>query len=83
MFWISGGEVYVKNFDEKSKFYINAVTPEFLKDAFGLHVLPSHLTSSGGMIVPINSIWLMPNETYTMSEDEHDIHEKEKRALGE
>ena len=54
-----------------------------MKDAFDLHVLPKHLTSSDGEIVPINSIWLKPNETYTLNDHEHDKHEKEKRALGE
>ena len=77
------GKIYIKNFDENSKFDINAVTPELLKDAFDLHVLPKHLTSSDGEIVPINSMRLKPNETYTLNDHEHDKHEKEKRALGE
>ena len=48
-----------------------------MKAAFGLHVMPSHLKSAGGIIVPINSLQLIPNETYTL--DGHDTHERESR----
>ena len=40
--------------------------------------MPSHLKSDGGIIVPINSLNLIPNETYTL--DGHDINERESRA---
>ena len=49
-----------------------------MKAAFGLHVMPSHLKSASGIIVPINSLQLIPNETYTV--DGHDINERESRA---
>ena len=39
--------------------------------------MPSHLKSAGGIIVPINSLQLIPNETYTL--DGHDTHERESR----
>ena len=40
--------------------------------------MPSHLESAAGIIVPINSLQLIPNETYTL--DGHDINEREIRA---
>ena len=41
--------------------------------------MPSHLKSAGGIIVPINSLQLIPNETYTL--DGHDsINKRESRA---
>ena len=40
--------------------------------------MPSHLKSAGGIIVPINSLQLIPNETYTL--DGHNINERESRA---
>ena len=77
------GTIYIKHLHDQYKFDIKAITPEFLKNAFGLHDLPTRLISIGGKIVPFDSTFLVPNETYTLNTNiNFDDNGKETRAAG-
>ena len=45
---------------------------EFLKNALGLPDIPTRLTSIDGEIIPLDSNFLVPNETYTLNDNRLD-----------
>ena len=68
---------------DQYKFDIKAITPEFLKNALGLPDIPTRLTSIDGEIIPLDSNFLVPNETYTLNTRiNFDDNGKETRAAG-
>ena len=66
----SNGVIHIKEANENAflMFYIDVVTPAFLKDVFHLKTLPSYLVAeSNGNVVPIDKTKLKKDETYLLN----------------